>query len=52
MSEISDVHRRILYGLTFFPKGHWSRTSEHQEFTGPEQFSIGPEYRNKGNKIC
>jgi hypothetical protein len=41
-----------LQGLTFFPKGHWSRTSEHQEFTGPEKFSTGPEYRNEGNKIC
>lgn len=35
-----------------FPKGHWSRTSEHQEITGPKKISTGPEYRNEGNKIC
>ena len=39
-------------GLKKIPKGHWSRTSEHQEFTGPENFSTGPEYWNEGNKIC
>jgi hypothetical protein len=41
-------------GLIFFPKVHWSRTSvsEHQESTGPENCSTGPEYRNDGNKIC
>ena len=32
--------------LNFFSK------SEHQESTGPEIFSTGPEYRNGGNKIC
>jgi hypothetical protein len=32
-------------GLKKFPKGLWSRTSEHQEPTDPE-------YRNGGNKIC
>ena len=39
-------------GLKTFQKVHWSRTSEHQESTGPENFSTGPEYRNEGNKIC
>jgi len=39
-------------GLKTFQKIHWSRTSEHQESTGPEHFSAGPEYRNEGNKIC
>jgi hypothetical protein len=34
------------------PKVHWFRTREHQESTGPENFSTGPEYRNGGNKIC
>jgi hypothetical protein len=24
----------------------------HQESTGPEKCSTGPEYRNGGNKIC
>jgi hypothetical protein len=38
--------------LIFFPKVHWSRTSEHQESIGLEQFSTGPKYRNGGNKIC
>ena len=37
--------------LNFFPKEHWSKTSEHQESTGPEIFFTGPEYRNGGNKI-
>ena len=31
---------------------HWSKTGEHQESTGPDNFSTGPEYRNGGNKIC
>ena len=39
-------------GLKFFPKVHWSRTNEHQESTGPEKCSTGPEYGNGGNKIC
>jgi hypothetical protein len=39
-------------GLIFFPKVHWSRSSQHQEFTGPEKFSTGPEYWKEGNKIC
>ena len=45
----------IAQGLKKFPKTwkvHWSWTNEHQESTGPEQFSAGPEYRNGGNKIC
>ena len=32
-------------GLNKNSKVHWSKTSEHQESTGPE-------YRNEGNKIC
>jgi len=32
-------------GLKKFQKVHWSKTSEHQELTGPE-------YLNGGNKIC
>jgi hypothetical protein len=39
-------------GLNKNSKVHWSKTSEHQESTGPENFSTGPEYRNEGNKIC
>jgi len=38
-------------GLKIFPKVHWSRTNEHQESTGPENISTGPEYWNGGNKI-
>jgi hypothetical protein len=38
-------------GLNKFPKVHWSRTSEHQESTGHQKFSTGPEYRNGRNKI-
>jgi hypothetical protein len=30
-------------GLTNFPKVLWSRTREHQETTGPEKFSTGPD---------
>jgi len=41
----------LMQGLKKFPKVHWSRTSEHQESTGPEKFSTGREYRNEGNKI-
>jgi hypothetical protein len=48
-----------IQGLIFFPQVHWTRTSEHQESTGPHwtrtsehQESTGPEYRNGGNKIC
>jgi hypothetical protein len=37
--------------LNFFPKVHWFGTSEHQESTGPENFSTGPEYRNGGIKF-
>jgi predicted CDP-diglyceride synthetase/phosphatidate cytidylyltransferase len=32
-------------GLNKNSKVHWSKTSEHQESTGPE-------YRNEGNKMC
>ena len=39
-------------GLNIFQKVHWTRTSKHQESTGPEHFSIGPEYRNGRNNIC
>jgi hypothetical protein len=42
----------MIQRLIFFPKVHWSRTSEHQESTGSEKCSTGPEYRNGGNKIC
>ena len=42
----------MIQGLNFFPKVHWSRSSEHQESTGSEKCSTGPEYRNGGNKIC
>jgi hypothetical protein len=42
----------VIQGLKNFPKVHWSRTREHQESTGPEKCSTGPEYRNGGNKIC
>ena len=45
---VSCVHSQ---GLNNFPNVHWSRTREHQESTGPEFFSTGPEYRNRGNKI-
>jgi hypothetical protein len=34
----------LVQGLKYFPKAQWSRTSEHQESTGPE-------YGNEGNKI-
>ena len=44
--------KKYKQGLAFFSKVHWSRTSEHQESTDPENFSTGPEYRNGGNKIC
>jgi hypothetical protein len=42
----------MVQGLKNFPKVHWTRTSEHQESTGPEHFSTGPEYQNGRNKIC
>jgi hypothetical protein len=51
LTEVSQVHilngiDLEIQGLKNFPKVHWSKTSEHQKSTGPE------EYRNGGNKIC
>jgi hypothetical protein len=44
--------KKYKQGLAFFSKVHWSRTSEHQESTDPENFSTGPEYRNGGANPC
>jgi hypothetical protein len=46
------IPQSMFQGFKNFPKVHWSRTSEHQESTGPEKFSTRPEYRNGGSKIC
>ena len=41
----------FVQGLSIFLKVHWSRTSEHQESTGPEKFSTGPRAADK-LRIC